>query len=86
MRNVFLFVSACFSVLAMPNVFAIDAVEGSDSVRARMKHDVSVLASDEFGGRGAMQRGDTLTFRYLQAAFESIPNMTLLGDEGLQEF
>ncbi|MCL1124177.1 M28 family metallopeptidase [Shewanella surugensis] len=48
------------------------------------RHDVSVLASDQFGGRGPLSAGETLTLSYLVNAFKEMGLKPGFGDSYLQ--
>ncbi|MBT4968833.1 MAG: hypothetical protein HOM80_07480 [Bacteroidetes bacterium] len=50
-------------------------------MQARLKHDISVLASDSFMGREAGTDGEKLASDYLKAALEKIGLSPYFGDK-----
>ena len=86
--NCIALISILFSLTAgAQEHVAVTAVNPQDKMLIdNFKYHIKTLASSEYGGRGAMTHGDTLSYTYILEQFKGMSNIEMLADGGLQKY
>ncbi len=72
------------SRLLLMLLFVTTTLFAQNDLKSNFERHVSTLASVEFEGRAPHTKGDTLAVNYIVDQFKMIPNVELMGDNGLQ--